>query len=40
MQRQMKRLKELGRENDRLKKLVAGRALDIEMLKDIAKVEL
>lgn len=32
-----KRLKELERENGRLKKLVADMALDIEMLKEVAK---
>jgi transposase-like protein len=32
-----KRLKELEKENARLKKLVADMALDIEMLKEVAK---
>ena len=32
-----KRLKELGRENVRLKKLVADQALDIAMLKEVAR---
>jgi putative transposase len=32
-----KRLKELEKENARLKKLVASLALDIEMLKEVAK---
>lgn len=32
-----KRLKELEKENGRLKKLVADMALDIEMLKEVAK---
>ena len=32
-----KRLKELEKENGRLKKLVAEMALDIEMLKEVAK---
>ena len=32
-----KRLKELEKENSRLKKLVADMALDIEMLKEVAK---
>lgn len=36
---QMKRLKELERENGRLKKMVAEQALDIEMLKEVAKGE-
>ena len=31
----VKRLKELEKENDRLKKLVADQALDIDMLKDV-----
>jgi putative transposase len=34
-----KRLKELEAENTRLKKLVANQALDIDMLKEIAKGE-
>ena len=34
---QVKRLKELEKENARLKKLVADQALDIAMLKDIAE---
>lgn len=34
-----KRLKELKVENTRLKKLVANQALDIDMLKEIAKGE-
>jgi len=34
-----KRLKELEAENSRLKKLVANQALDIDMLKEIAKGE-
>ncbi len=34
---EMKRLKELERENARLKKLVAEQALDIDMLKEVAK---
>jgi putative transposase len=34
-----KRLKELEAENARLKKLVANQALDIDMLKEIAKGE-
>ncbi len=33
----VKRLKELEKENGRLKKLVAEQALDIEMLKELAK---
>ena len=33
----MKRLKELEIENQRLKKLVADQALDIDMLKELAK---
>ena len=33
----MKRLKELERENQRLKKVVADMVLDIEMLKEVAK---
>ena len=33
----MKRLKELEIENKRLKKLVADQALDIDMLKELAK---
>ena len=32
---ELKRLKELEKENARLKKLVANQALDIDMLKDI-----
>jgi transposase-like protein len=32
-----KRLKELERENSRLKKLVAEQALDIDMLKELAE---
>ena len=32
-----KRLKELERENARLKKLVANQALDIDMLKELAE---
>ena len=32
-----KRLKELERENSRLKKLVADQALDIDMLKELAE---
>jgi putative transposase len=32
-----KRLKELGAENARLKKLVANQALDIDMLKELAE---
>ena len=34
---QAKRLKELERENARLKKLVADQALDIDMLKELAE---
>ena len=34
---EMKRLKELERENSRLKRLVADQALDISMLKDLAE---
>jgi len=34
---EMKRLKELERENARLKRLVADQALDISMLKDLAE---
>ena len=34
---EVKRLKELERENARLKKMVADQALDIDMLKEIAK---
>ncbi len=34
---EMKRLKELEKENARLKKIVADRALDISMLKEVAK---
>jgi len=33
----MKRLKDLERENARLKKLAADQALDIDMLKEVAK---
>ena len=33
----MKRLKELESENKRLKKIVADLALDIDMLKEVAK---
>ena len=33
----MKRLKELERENQRLKKIVADQALDISILKEVAK---
>jgi len=33
----MKHLKELERENQRLKKLVADMALDIQMLKEVAR---
>jgi hypothetical protein len=36
-QPEVKRLRELERENERLKKLVAEQALDISMLKEIAK---
>lgn len=32
---QLRRLKELERENGQLKKIVADQALDIQMLKDI-----
>ena len=32
-----KRLKELEKENSRLKKIVADQALDIDMLKDLAR---
>ena len=35
----VKRLKELERENGRLKRLVADQALDIQILKDVAKGE-
>ena len=35
----VKRLKELGRENGRLKRLVADQALNIKILKEIAKEE-
>ena len=35
----MKRLKELETENARLKKLVANQALDIDMLREVAKGE-
>jgi putative transposase len=34
---EMKRLKELEKENGRLKKLVAEQALDIQILKEVAK---
>ena len=34
---EMKRLKELERENSRLKRLVADQALDISMLQDLAE---
>jgi len=34
---EMKRLKELEKENGRLKKLVADQALDIQILKEVAK---
>lgn len=34
---EMKRLKELEKENARLKKIVAEQALDISMLKEVAK---
>jgi transposase len=34
---QMKRLKELEAENARLKKIVADQALDIQMLKEVAR---
>ena len=34
---EMKRLKDLERENARLKKLAADQALDIDMLKEVAK---
>ncbi len=34
---EMKRLKELEKENTRLKKIVADQALDISMLKEVAK---
>lgn len=34
---QLKRLKELEKENARLKKLVAEQALDIDILKEVAK---
>lgn len=33
----MKRLKELERENQRLKKIVADQAIDISVLKEVAK---
>jgi len=33
----MKRLKELERENQRLKKIVADQALDLSILKEVAK---
>ena len=36
----VKRLKELERENGRLKRLVADQALDIQILKEVAKGEL
>jgi putative transposase len=32
-----KRLKELERENARLKKIIAGQPLDIDMLKELGK---
>ena len=35
----VKRLKELERENGRLKRLVANQALDIQILKEVAKGE-
>ena len=35
----VKRLKELERENSRLKRLVADQALDIQLLKEVAKGE-
>jgi hypothetical protein len=34
---ELKRLKDLERENSRLKRLVADQALDILMLKEVAK---
>jgi transposase-like protein len=34
---EMKRLKELQKENGRLKRLVADQALDIQILKEVAK---
>ena len=34
---EVKRLRELERENARLKNLVADQALDIDMLKEVAK---
>jgi transposase-like protein len=34
---EMKRLKELEKENNRLKRLVADQALDIQILKEVAK---
>ena len=34
---EMKRLKELEKENTRLKRLVADQALDIQILKEVAK---
>jgi transposase-like protein len=34
---QMKRLKELEAENSRLKKIVADQALDLQMLKEVAR---
>ena len=34
---EMKRLKELERENARLKKIVADQAVDISILKEVAK---
>jgi putative transposase len=34
---EMKRLKELERENTRLKKIVADQAVDISILKEVAK---
>lgn len=33
----MKRLKELEKENDRLKKVVADQALDIQILKEVSR---
>ena len=35
----VKRLKELERDNGRLKRLVADQALDIQILKEVAKGE-
>jgi hypothetical protein len=34
---EVKRLKELEKENSRLKRLVADQALDIQILKEVAK---